>query len=119
MDEKPNYYAVIPAFVRYDEELSPNAKLLYAEITALTNGQGYCWASNGYFSNLYSCSERQIRRILKQLSDKKYIQIEVKNGTERKIFITDRGDKNVIGGGTKMSYPLDKNVLPPWTKMST
>ena len=32
---KPGYWAVLPARVRYDEELRPNAKLIYAEITAL------------------------------------------------------------------------------------
>ena len=37
-----SYYAVMTAEVRYDKELCPNAKLLYAEITALSNTKGYC-----------------------------------------------------------------------------
>ena len=37
MTEKPNYYAVLPAIVRYDNDLKPNEKLLYAEIVALSN----------------------------------------------------------------------------------
>ena len=32
-----NYYAIIPANVRYDINLKPNEKLLYGEITALSN----------------------------------------------------------------------------------
>ena len=42
--DNPGYYAVIPANVRYDKRLKPNAKLLFGEITCLTNKKGFCWA---------------------------------------------------------------------------
>ena len=51
MSDKPNFYAILPAFVRYDTELSANAKLLYSEITSLCNEKGFCWATNSYFAN--------------------------------------------------------------------
>ena len=34
------YYAVIPAEVRYDKSLKPNAKLLYGELTSLCSRSG-------------------------------------------------------------------------------
>ena len=95
MEERPNYFAIIPANVRYDKNLNPNAKLLYGEITALSNKKGYCYATNEYFAELYNLSTRTITELVKKLEDSKYIfcEIETKrfeDGTvkkERKIYI--------------------------------
>jgi post-segregation antitoxin (ccd killing protein) len=62
--EKPNYYAVIPANVRYDNELTPLAKILYAEISALSSAKGICWATNNYFANLYQITNVQVSRTI-------------------------------------------------------
>jgi hypothetical protein len=72
--QKPNYYAVIPAEVRYNKKLTPNAKLLYAEITALCNMNGKCTASTEYFCRLYEVSRVSIQKWLKILEDNGYIK---------------------------------------------
>lgn len=71
--QKPNYYAIIPAKVRYSKKLTPNAKLLYAEITALSNKDNVCWASNKYFSNLYNVSTVTISRWISSLVKNNFI----------------------------------------------
>ena len=84
MIEKPNYYAVIPANVRYARGITPNAKLLYAEITALCNMNGKCNASTQYFADLYEVSKTSIQKWLKCLEDKKFINrcVTYKKGTK-------------------------------------
>lgn len=75
---KKGYYAIIPANVRYDENLTDGAKLLYGEITALTNEKGYCWASNSYFAELYGVSKVTISNWIRQLKKGGYIYSEIK-----------------------------------------
>lgn len=85
MKEQPNYYAMIPANVRYDKNLSANAKLLYAELTALSNKNGYCHASNQYLAELYDLSKGSISRIISDLSNSGYIKVVInyKTGTKQ------------------------------------
>lgn len=78
MSDKRGYYAIIPANVRYDDRLIPNAKLLYGEITALCNEKGYCWASNQYFADLYKKDKSTISKWISQLNKSDYIKIEIK-----------------------------------------
>lgn len=92
--EKMNksYYAIIPANVRYDKDLPPNAKLLYGEITALCNERGYCWAENKYFAELYNVSKTSISKWISALTEKGYIQSKLtyKEGSKEidKRYIT-------------------------------
>tara|TARA_Y100000401_G_C8284431_1_gene205286 strand:- start:330 stop:950 length:621 start_codon:yes stop_codon:yes gene_type:complete len=71
---KPNYFANIPAHVRYSD-ITPNAKLLYAEITALLQMNGVCFASNKYFSTLYNKNKTTISRWISELKQKGFIKI--------------------------------------------
>lgn len=86
---EPSYYANIPANVRYDKDLPANAKLLYGEITALCNKEGYCWASNRYFSELYDVTTGTISRWISRLANKGYIKIRgmKSDGNKRQIYL--------------------------------
>ena len=103
MKEKstPSYYAIIPASVRYDNNLPAGAKLLYGEITALSNQKGYCFASNGYFSNLYRCTPQAISKWFKQLEKYGHVKIEYHGNTgiqERRVSIIVDGYQSQLRG---------------------
>lgn len=86
--QKPGYWAVLPAAVRYDPQLPPSAKILYAEISALTDQRGFCFASNDYFRKLYGMSERTLQEQLRALKRRGYISISDGDGGagRRKIY---------------------------------
>lgn len=116
MAEKKSYFAIIPANVRYDDELSANAKLLYGEITALCNEKGYCWASNDYFSQLYGKSKYTVSRWISSLSQKGYIQSEIskEDGNMRMLtpLLTKSATlltKTAIGIDENRNTPIDEN----------
>lgn len=115
--DQPSYYANIPSPVRYDRTLKPNAKLLYGEITALTNKEGFCWAPNEYFATLYDVSSETVSRWISQLRDAGYIEVEILHieGNKRRITIDKiikrscQKDQEVF---TKKSIPLDEKIKP-------
>ena len=74
---KPSYYAVIPADVRYDDQIPANAKLLYGEISALIGPEGFCFAGNEYFASIYGLSERTVRSLIGSLQKAGYVQVEL------------------------------------------
>jgi hypothetical protein len=96
--DKPSYYAIIPAEVRYNEQLSANEKLMYGEITTLTQSTGECWATNAYFGEIYNKDVRTIRRWVSHLSSLGYINIKLVYKPNSKEV-----DKRIITLGTKLS----------------
>lgn len=86
MEEKPNYYSILTADVRYDKELKANEKLLFSEITALANKYGYCTASNGYLADLYDVKKTTVSHWLIHLKEKNYIRIEIERNDKKEII---------------------------------
>lgn len=89
-NEQPNYYSILTANVRYDRELKANEKLLFSEITALANKNGYCTATNNYFANLYGKSKTTISNWINHLKERGYLKVYLeKDGSQiigRKLY---------------------------------
>ncbi|MEI0491435.1 helix-turn-helix domain-containing protein [Brachyspira intermedia] len=94
MKNNKNYYTIIPSVVRYDKRLKPLSKLIYGEITALTNDKGYSWANNNYFAEIYSVSKDTISRAIRQLEEYNYIKCiydkSKQNNEKRKIYLNKK-----------------------------
>lgn len=114
-----SYFAIIPASVRYDNRLIPSAKLLYGEITALSNERGYCWASNDYFAQLYGVSKTTIKSWLKSLEDNGHINriVKYKNGSKeienRWISISTPRQENLPTPAGNLTDPRQENLPTP------
>lgn len=97
MNERPAYYAILTAKIRYDRNLKANEKLIYAEITALANKEGYCHASNKYFSDLYDVTPQTVSSWISHLEKLGYIQVQIirKNNqiVQRRIYLKNINDK--------------------------
>jgi hypothetical protein len=113
---KPNYYAVIPAEIRYSKKLTPNAKLLYAEITALCNMNGKCTASTQYFATLYNVSKTSIQNWLKCLDDNKFItrhnifKVGTREILSRHIRLVDAPTQNKFRDNTNTKVYTNTNL---------
>ena len=130
MNEKPSYFSILTADVRYDERLKASEKIMYSEITALSNKYGYCSASNNYFAKLYKVEKNTVSLWINNLKKYGYISVilEYKENTKqvvkRKIYtnntyqlnkgypITKKKDtlsiKNEEGYHEKKGYPITK-----------
>lgn len=119
--ENPNYYAIIPANVRYDKDLKANEKLLYGEITALAQASGKCFASNDYFAELYGASKETVSRWVSNLKKCGYVDVIITYKNDGKTI-----DKRIITLLTKKSipsceknqYPIDENIKENNTRIN-
>lgn len=121
------YYGIIPAEIRYDNDLCANAKLLYSEIWALSQEKGFCFASNKYFADLYDVHKITISRWISQLERKGHIKTEIIPGYARRIYVNANSinqkantvsenvnsiSNNVKGDKQNNLLPLTKELIP-------
>ena len=120
--ERPGYYGILPASVRYDKNLKPMEKIMYSELTALSNKNGYCNATNSYFAELYEVGKNTVSLWISDLEKAGYIKTKLiyEAGTkiikERRIYISDPITKNNDTYHEKEVDPITKNNDTPITK---
>ena len=120
--ERPGYYGILPASIRYDKNLKPMEKIMYSELTALSNKNGYCNATNSYFAELYEVGKNTVSLWINDLEKAGYIKTKLiyEAGTkiikERRIYISDPITKNDDTYHEKEVDPIMKNDDTPITK---
>jgi uncharacterized phage protein (TIGR02220 family) len=117
-------FGQIPDKVRYNNELTFFARLIYTDILSLAKKENFCFATNQYFADLYNVSQKTVSISIKELEKEFCISVELtkdSRGTYRKItplhFIgitktSNRMEENVKRGITKTSNGYNKNVKP-------
>ena len=116
--EKPSYYAILTADVRYDENLNANEKLLFAEITALTNATGQCWASNNYFARLFNVTPQAVSKWINKLKKLGYIEVEMKYDENNPKVISRRYIR-IVGNKSENVSTEDEGVSTDVSDAST
>ncbi len=123
---KPSYYTVMPAVVRYDDRLKANEKILYSEIVTLASKNGYCYANNRYFANLYKVDKYTVSKWIANLKKFEYIDTDIvyKNDyrtvEERRIFlilneeITNTGIDEIVDTIDEKDNTLSDNPPIPY-----
>lgn len=103
-----------------DTSLSPNAKILYANIISYRNNKKQCFVSNAAWADLFQISTRQVRTLLKELSDQKYIEIIISENRQKRsirvpdfeIEFQDTEEENFPRRRKKTSYVTEEKNFP-------
>lgn len=98
------YYAVIPATVLFNKDLKPNEKLLYAFITALSNKEGFCYASNKYLGEKLGADHKTVSRWITNLRKYNCLILDIIRNDKQEI-ITRRIYPNDVPYLAKNHYP--------------
>lgn len=100
----------IPRKIWESNKVTPVQKMLLAEIDALSEECGYCYAGNPHFAKWLECSPQNISNHLRKLQELGAIKVTFENqltGEGRKIYIK----KEFYYG----KDPLTSNEAPPLT----
>ena len=88
---------------------TPLTKLVLIILCEYADERNSCYPSQGYLAEMCGVSDRQIRRSLSWLAEKKYISIEQRLGTSNRYYVSMDSDVHT---------PLEVEVQTPRKSMS-
>ncbi len=102
------YYYIIPA--KLAESGDKTKALLYGVITSLVNKEGYCWATSKYLGDKIGITSRTVISLaISALQKEGWIIVEIIDGYNRRIWLTDPLLKNQVGVSEKTDGGVRKN----------
>lgn len=112
-----NNYLITPYSIFKLTDLKLLSKMILSEIISLSKRQGYCYASNSYFSKLYMTSTRTVSKSVSELREKGYVTEDVNKNFSRKIKVnfSKLGHLEVFSPEIieKFSKGMEKSSNPP------
>ncbi len=110
-------YTILPEAIRKDKNLTFFEKVLYGEIAALTNKEGFCFATNKYLSEFFCKSTRYVSKGLSKLQNLGYLSLRIDKdgGNDRKIYLGEMDKKTLFV--PIVPYPMEQTEQDPMEQM--
>ena len=83
-------FAVIPAVVMKDREISMSAKMLYGIITWRCNEHSFCWACNQALGDDLGISAKRVSALVSDLEKAGHVEVEIVRDPETKQVLQRR-----------------------------
>lgn len=89
MSDNHNSFLMIPSYVADHLEIDDATAILFGRLNALSNRDGFCFASTKYLAEISKCKERVIKNRLEKLKKLDFIRVfssKKQIGWDRKIY---------------------------------
>lgn len=110
----PAFYGVVPATVRYDRNLSPNAILLYIEIGAVMGKDGVARELSAHYMEVFNTSRALILKWLNELKAAGHVYTLDNNGKLALTFTRPEDVKPVEPPKPKLPEPEEDKITVRW-----
>tara|TARA_R110002124_G_scaffold174627_7_gene342381 strand:- start:991 stop:1800 length:810 start_codon:yes stop_codon:yes gene_type:complete len=104
----------IPAYIRHHPDLNAVTKLVYAEITANIEMQGYCKKKNSFFAKVLGSSASTISACITKLRRFNLIKVVIENEEDTNKFI----NRYIMLTLPEISVGVNNDVPTPYTEIS-